>query len=330
MARGCSPLALVRLSAWGAGRGVCQMMTQLREQATLSEQLAQLEGYALTMERSLLGLAHTEHPKARDVGCDPRLLYRALLQAHCKARVCVEAVETRVAHASALETSAALMRLQAAWQQVDAALGDYLRQGQPARVSLTTLRAFSFEGQTLFATAVREFRCAYQREQQALWARALWELLGYFVVQLTSAGLLIGRLWRRYGAPARWLRNALRQPNYANPYAARLQHTDWGELYQQLRFQERRLRSAEQFMRDLATGRMPAPIPPTDAADPLARSSQWLLQRLERASARHERASWPSGYPSALRARLRQLTISVMLPRKTQPRRICRHARICS
>jgi len=47
----------------------------------------------------------------------------------------------------------------------------------------------------------------------------------------------------------------------------------------------------EQFMRDLAMGRTPAPITPTDAADPLARSSQWLLRRLEREQSSHEQAS---------------------------------------
>jgi hypothetical protein len=56
-------------------------------------------------------------------------------------------------------------------------------------------------------------------------------------------------------------------------------------------FQEQRLREVERFMRDLAMGRTPAPITPTDAADPLARSSQWLLRRLERSSAWQERAS---------------------------------------
>ena len=55
--------------------------------------------------------------------------------------------------------------------------------------------------------------------------------------------------------------------------------------------EERRLREAEAFMRDLAMGRTPAPITPTDAADPLARSSQWLLRRLEREHAPHEQAS---------------------------------------
>jgi hypothetical protein len=272
-------LVLVLLSAWGAGRGVCQMMTLLREQAARGEQLAQLEGHALTIERSLLGLAHADDPKVRYVGYDPQSLYHTLREAHRGAGGCIEALEARTTQEVALETYTALVRLKAAWQRVDAALSDYLQQGQPAPMSLTTLRAFSFEGQTSFAGAVRDLRRADQRERQAAWERTLWELVGYFVLQMASAGVVVGLLWRRWGVPAMWLRRALYQPERAD--AARLQNTEWGELYQQLRFQERRLREVEQFMRDLAMGRTPAPITPTDAADPLARSSQWLLRRLE-------------------------------------------------
>lgn len=274
--------ALVLLSAWGAGRGVCQMMTLLREQAALSEQLAQLERYALTMERSLLGLAHANDPKVRYVGYDPPSLYRTLREAHRGAGGCIEALEARTTGGTALETYTAFVRLQAVWQRVDAALSDYLRQGHPMPISLTTLRAFSFEGQTSLAEATRDFRRADQREQQAVWERTVWELVGYFVLQMVSAGLIVGLLWRRWGAPAKWLQRALQQPSHAHLYTARMQNTEWGELYERLRFQERRLREVEQFMRDLAMGRTPAPITPTDAADPLARSSQWLLRRLER------------------------------------------------
>jgi hypothetical protein len=282
-------LALVLLSAWGAGRGVCQMMTLMREQVALSEQLAQLEGHALTMERSLLGLAQADDPKVRYAGYDPQSLYRILQDSCHGASACIEALEARTTQEVALETYTALVRLKAAWQRVDAALSDYLQQGQPAPMSLTTLRAFSFEGQTSFAGAVRDFRRASQRGQQTVWEHTLWELLGYFVLQMASAGVVVGLLWRRWGAPAMWLRRALYQPERAD--AARLQNTEWGELYQQLRFQERRLREAEAFMRDLAMGRTPAPITPTNAADPLARSSEWLLRRLERERTPQERAS---------------------------------------
>jgi len=284
-------LALVLLSAWGAGRGVCQVMTLLREQAAWGEQLAQLEGHALTMERSLLGLAHADDPKVRYVGYDPQSLYRTLQEAHRGASACVEALEAQTTQGVALETYTALVRLRAAWQRVDAALSDYLQQGQPTPISLTTLRAFSFEGQTSLAEATRAFRRADQREQQAVWERTVWELVGYFVLQMMSMGLIVGLLWRRWGAPAMWLQRALHQPSRAHRYTARLQHTEWGELYERLRFQERRLREAEAFMRDLAMGRTPAPITPTDAADPLARSSQWLLRRLERERTPREQAS---------------------------------------
>ena len=284
-------LALVLLSAWGAGRSVCQMMTLLREQAARGEQLAQLEGHALTMERSLLALARADDPKVRYVGYDPQSLYRTLQKAHRGAGGCIEALEARTTQEVALETYTALVRLHAAWQRVDAALSDYLQQGQPTPISLTTLRAFSFEGQTSFAGAVRDFRRADQREQQAVWERTLWELVGYFVLQMVSAGLVVWLLWRRWGAPAMWLQQALQQPSRAHRYTARLQRTEWGELYERLHFQERRLREAEVFMRDLAMGRTPAPITPIDAADPLARSSQWLLRRLEREHAPHKQAS---------------------------------------
>ena len=283
--------ALVLLSAWGAGRGVCQMMTQLREQAALSEQLAQLEGYALTMERSLLGLAHADDPKVRYVGYDPQSLYRTLQEAHRGAGACIEALEARSTQGVALETNTALVRLHAAWQRVDAALSDYLQQGQPTPISLATLRAFSVEGQMSLAEATRAFRRADQREQQAVWERTVWALMGDFVLQLASMGLIIGLLWRRWGAPARWLQRALHQPSRAHRYTARLQNTEWGELYERLRFHEQRLREVEQFIRDLAMGRTPAPITPTDAADPLARSSQWLLRRLEREQSPHKQAS---------------------------------------
>jgi hypothetical protein len=217
----------------------------------------------------------------RYVGYDPQSLYHTLQEAHRGASACMEALEARTTRGVALETYTALVRLQAAWQRVDAMLSDYLQQGQPAPISLTTLRAFSFEGQTSLAEATRAFRRADQREQQAVWERTMWELVGYFVLQMVSAGVVVGLLWRRWGAPAKWLQRALQQPSRAHLYTARLQHTQWGELYERLRFQERRLREVEQFMRDLAMGRTPAPITPTDAADPLARSSQWLLRRLE-------------------------------------------------
>jgi hypothetical protein len=283
-------LAFLLLSAWGVGREAYRLRMLVEAQATLGASLAQLEQHALVMERSLLGLAHADHPKVRYVGYDPDALYRMLKQAHRGASARLQAIESLMTQHLPPQMRTALLRLQAEWQQVDTVLGEYLAQGQPEAVSLTALRAFTFEGQGTLGDAVHDFRRAYQRELVAQWQRALGELIGYFAMHLMSVGLLIGLLWRRWGAPARWMRAALQQPDKASTYAARLCDTVWGELYERLRFQERRLREVEQFMRDVAMGRTPAPITPTDAADPLARSSQWLLRRLEQTRAQQEKA----------------------------------------
>jgi len=283
-------LAFLLLSAWGVGREAYRLRMLVEAQATLGASLAQLEQHALVMERSLLGLAHADHPKVRYVGYDPDALYRMLKQAHREASARLEAIEALLTQHTLLQARTALLRLQAEWLQVDAMLGEYLAQGRPEAVSLTALRAFTFEGQETLGDAVYDFRRACQHELATQSQRALGELIGYFAMHLMSVGLLIGLLWRRWGAPARWMRAALQQSDESPTHAARLCDTTWGALYERLRFQERRLREVEQFMRDVAMGRTPAPITPTDAADPLARSSQWLLQRLEQTRAQREKA----------------------------------------
>jgi len=283
-------LALLLLSVWGVGHEASRLRRLVEAQATLGASLAQLEQHTLVMERSLLGLAHADHPKVRYVGYDPDALYRTLKQARREANAHLEAIEALTTQHTPSQMRTALLRLQAEWLQVDTVLGEYLAQGQPETVSLTALRAFTFEGQGTLGDAVHDFRYACQHELATQSLHALGELIGYFAMHLMSVGLLIGLLWRRWGAPARWMRAALQQPDKASTYAARLCDTVWGELYERLRFQERRLREVEQFMRDVAMGRTPAPITPTDAADPLARSSQWLLQRLEQTHAQQEKA----------------------------------------
>jgi len=274
-------LALLLLSVWGVAHEMYRLKTLVEEHATLGATVAQLEQHALVIERSLLGLAHADHPKVRYVGYDPDALYRTLKQARREASTCVRAIEALTTQRMSLQMHTALLRLQAQWLQVDTMLGEYLAQEQPEAVSLTTLRAFTFGGQSTFADAARDFRRAYQHEFAKVWERALGETVGYCVMHLIGVGLIVGLLWRRWVAPARWLCAALRQPDKAHTYATRLQASEWGALYQQMCFQEQRLREVERFMRDLAMGRTPVPITPTDAADPLARSSQWLLRRLE-------------------------------------------------
>lgn len=283
-------LALLLLSVWGVGREVSRLQSLVGAQAALGASFAQLERHALMMERSLLGLAHIEHPKVRYVGYDPDTLYHTLKGAHREAGMCIRAIEAFITQPMSQQVRTALLRLQAEWSQLDTVLGEYLARGQPETVSLTTLRAFTFEGQGTFGDALHDLQRAYQHELATQWQRALEAMLGSFVMHLICVGLLFGLLWRWWGAPAQWLRAALQQPDRAPFYAARFRDTAWGELYEQLRVQERRLREVEQFMRDIAMGRTPAPITPIDAADPLARSSQWLLRRLEQTRAQQEKA----------------------------------------
>jgi hypothetical protein len=54
---------------------------------------------------------------------------------------------------------------------------------------------------------------------------------------------------------------------------------EWEGLWGLLQRMHRRLRLAEQFMRDLSMGRTPEPIPPEGEGDCLARSSYWLTRR---------------------------------------------------
>jgi hypothetical protein len=272
---------LLLLSVWGVGRETRRLTTLHEAHAATSASIAQLEQHALTIERSLLGLAHADHPKVRYVGYEPESLWRALQHARREANKELRALEARTAHYASKQIHESLMQLRAAWLQLDTELGEYRARGQPEQVSLSTLRVFSLERQSTFVGAIDQFRHRYQRAQQAIGQRVQGNLIGHFVLCLVGVGLLGGLAWWRWVAPAQWLRAALDQSEQAHRASARLQATEWGELYQRLRLYEQRLREAERFMHDLALGRTPAPLTPTDAADPLARSSRWLLQRLE-------------------------------------------------
>jgi hypothetical protein len=116
-------LAFLLLSAWGVGREAYRLRMLVEAQATLGASLAQLEQHALVMERSLLGLAHADHPKVRYVGYDPDALYRMLKQAHRGASARLQAIESLMTQHLPPQMRTALLRLQAEWQQVDTVLG---------------------------------------------------------------------------------------------------------------------------------------------------------------------------------------------------------------
>jgi hypothetical protein len=102
--------------------------------------------------------------------------------------------------------------------------------------------------------------------------------------------LLLGWVWHFLVRPARLMRRWLQQPELFSLTGGdvlgertlqQLQGSDWEPLMQTLLQQRQRLREVERFMRDLAMGRTPEPLSAQQPSDPLARSSFWLVRRVE-------------------------------------------------
>jgi len=109
--------------------------------------------------------------------------------------------------------------------------------------------------------------------------------------------LLLGWVWHFLVRPARLMRRWLRQLSGGDQPVTptvltdgielgeqtlrQLQGSDWEPLMRTLLAQRQRLREVERFMRDLAMGRTPEPLTAQQPSDPLARSSFWLIRRVE-------------------------------------------------
>ncbi|MCS7208451.1 MAG: hypothetical protein NZ874_02665 [Fimbriimonadales bacterium] len=251
---------------------------------------SQLESALLQMERSLLGLAHADSPRIRFVGYDPDALYSTLRRAHAQADALIQQLIQQSHTCQDWEFQHALLRLELEWQQTRAQLAGYLGLGKPTSPSNSTLLTFSLRGQDTIGDALADFKCAVHQHTMRAHESSRRQLVSALSTLCLSVGLLGWLVWRRWGAPARWMRRALEAPHRSATYERLLEGSEWAELYQLLVFQERRLREVELFMRDLAMGRTPEPIKPTDAADPLARSGAWLLKRIEQLNAARREA----------------------------------------
>lgn len=283
-------LTLLVLSVIGfvqAGQALHNVQCQ---QAAMLEDLAQLEDSLLRMERALLGLAHTDSIKTRFVGYDSIHLHRSLTDAHQQAETAMGRVLKRDADEIPSTVQPALIRLEMEWAQTKAQLAEYISSANPNRFSLTMLRAFSFRGQDTLGDALNAFRAEYLRSMATTLESEIRALAGYSVAGSLSLLTMLTLAWLRWGLPARWIRRALEQPAHTAQYERRLQDTEWAGLYQNLRFQAQRLREVEVFMRDAAMGRTPQSLKPIDSADSLARSSEWLLKRLEQLRAERREA----------------------------------------
>lgn len=274
-------LTLLMLSIWGFMQAWQSLSAAQRHQTATLEYLSQLEDAQLRMERALLGLAHSDSAKVRFVGYDAARLHSELKDAHGRAENAVQRLLEQNADESAPALQLSLMRLELEWAQTRAMLAEYVESAQPERFSLSTLRAFSFRGQDTLNDALRDFRAEYLRFKASTLEGEIRALAGYGAAGGLSLIAMLVLTWLQWVLPARWIRRAIELPSHAAAYERRLRNTEWAQLYHTLRFQAQRLRAVETFMRDVAMGRTPQRLEPTDSADPLARSSEWLLKRIE-------------------------------------------------
>ncbi|MCX7924292.1 MAG: hypothetical protein N2554_00600 [Fimbriimonadales bacterium] len=272
--------AITAVSVWGFWHALASLSPTLQQAAAVQQQLNRLESALVRMERCLLGLAHADSRKVRYVGYDPARLFADLRHAHHEADAAVHEILTALSSVHDLAFQQRLIRLELKWAQTRARLGEYEVSGKPEQINLPTLRTFSFRGQGALGEAIEEFKRAYREQVEHALQASLHALWSYAVGLGTGFLLIVGLMWHRWARPARRLRHLLSQLDSQSADAA--PHGDeWEVVCQHLAFQARRLREVEIFMRDLAMGRTPEPIQPTDASDALARSSAWLMKRFE-------------------------------------------------
>lgn len=256
---------------------------QARQQQVLHDlyRLQKFEAALMATERDLLGLASAHADAVRTAGYNPSVMRRELHTALAEAEHLAQLLFTqqgRWDHAPAgSDTFWNLTRVRVEWQRARALLREFLNRSQESEPNLPLLRAFRHDGQDNLYAALGDLRQSIERETTrsiAEVSRQLWEHLALVMMGLLGVAV---RFYQRWVAPARWMREWLqnrweRVPQSANEYEL---------LREYLEALEARLRLAEQFMRDLSMGRTPQPIPPQSADDALARSSFWLMKRVE-------------------------------------------------
>jgi hypothetical protein len=265
--------------------GFWQSLTRIQHTLQRTTQVEQnthrLEDALVQMERSLLGLAYADSRKIRFAGYDEAQLYADLRHAYQQANTAVGNILASVSGDADFRFYQAMLRLELEWAQTRSRLAEYTTANQPQRMSLTTLRTFSFRGQDTLDASLRDFKAVFQAQLEREIQNNLQAMGGYAIGLLVALGVIIGLLWHRWARPLRWIQRAFTQPCREDNASPSLKGTEWEAIYQRVAFQEQRLREVEVFMRDLAMGRVPEPLKPADPADSLARSSAWLIKRIE-------------------------------------------------
>jgi len=265
----------------GFWQSLSRIQNTLQRATRVAQNTYRLEDALVQMERSLLGLASVDSRKIRFAGYDEVQLYANLRHAYQQANIAVGSILASVSGDADFRFYQAMLRLELEWARTRSRLAEYTAANQPQRLSLTTLRTFSFRGQDTLDAALRDFKTVFQAQLEHAIQKSLQAMAGYSIGLLVALGVIIGLLWHRWARPLRWIQRVLTQPCREGDAPPSLKGTEWEAIYQRVAFQEQRLREVEIFMRDLAMGRVPEPIQPADSADSLARSSAWLIKRIE-------------------------------------------------
>jgi hypothetical protein len=199
----------------------------------------------------------------------------------------------------------AFVRVEAEWLQLHASLQEYFARTD-GQINLETLHAFLLPHQDSLYSATESLHDSLTRWHQAEWSALRRQQGLALALSLMASALLLGWVWHLVVRPARLMRRWLRQLSGGDQPVTptvltdgielgeqtlrQLQGSDWEPLMRTLLAQRQRLREVERFMRDLAMGRTPEPLSANQPSDPLARSSFWLIRRVEEwRRAQHER-----------------------------------------
>lgn len=233
------------------------------------------------LELLLIGYASSESAVVRTASYNRRQLResleRELAQADRLARQLGDQLGERE-HASNLpEFYWQWTRVRQEWARTESILREFLAVSERAEPNLSTLRAFRHNGQDNLQNALIDLHHALESLTLQNIENVYQELWDYFACVIVGFCGVAVLLYGRWIAPAvrlrRWLTTKM---SLSQPFAS-----EYDCAIHSLRELEERLRQAEQFMRDLSMGRTPQPIPPKGSGDALARSSYWLLRRIE-------------------------------------------------
>lgn len=275
-------IVLVVTNATLSGRAILQYLELAQSETDFLVTLEQYRSELVQCELGLGALVVANTPSGRLAGYEPEPLRRSLHhdlyeahQAHQKLQTHLEAFLQQGEEQPQLAWL--VSRLQVEWVQLQASLEQFLQGRSESSPNPALLRRFrsSFQGspyQTL-ENLKRVFISRLHIRKQATLNQAL--LYG----GLLGIGLVLGLawLWWRWIHPAKRFRRSIER--LALPIPER--SNEWLYAQEAFEYLQERLRGAEAFMRDLAMGRIPEPIPPENENDPLARSSRWLLRRFE-------------------------------------------------